>query len=151
MKKIDEKLLTAFIDDGRIGNSDQCAINIDLYRGTSLALRFVVDALTQKSNPEVNAMMEAVEIFRQQLRKCEPGKGPLCLACDTRFSTAVAPVDFVTLTPTMMDWTKDDLTIIVTGVCEECSLHDDQHLVGIAKGYAGKLWTNLRAVPEGQA
>jgi hypothetical protein len=91
-------------------------------------------------------IQNAVAGFLSECSEARAGKGLLCADCDTEFSSMVLPADFIMIAPRTG---RSGSKIILTGICERCSKHDDEYLFRVGMNDAKKMWTDAYELPSG--
>jgi hypothetical protein len=95
--------------------------------------------------------MNVVAKYLGEIAHATPGRGSLCLACDTEFSTrAERPRDFVVVVPSMVKF-GELRNAMATGVCTRCSQRSDEDLVRIGLESMRKIWPGLHVPQRGTA
>jgi hypothetical protein len=93
--------------------------------GVSVIRAEDVSSLAQSKDRDAIAFTSAVIKWQAMI---EGGTWQLCLACDYKFRSAKIARAFVFIQPIC----EEPTTVMLVGICEECSKKDDEELLEIA-------------------
>jgi hypothetical protein len=133
LRQLTKESVHAFGETGRI-NKDYCALEISLVRGDSL--------LTQEN-------MHLLGVTGQFITACveaEPGHAPICLTCDSEFSSTDLPTDFLITSP-MVEGARQRL---LTGICCQCARLDHHQLLAAGFKQMKKIWPDAVTIPTNE-
>lgn len=101
-------------------------------------------------DPSAVHLVKATALLLQKAFESEPGKGPLCLRCDTEFNKTIAPADFWIVYPYLIDWSNAaGQPYLVTGICDQCSQQDDHELKAVGIRQMKRIWPDSNRCPKG--